>query len=138
MTSVTENVPGIVFERLVPWFSEHVEPVESLSARGHRARPVEHHVPAGRRATRSGCCGGRRFRMFSPTAHDMKREYRVISALEPTGLPVPHAIALCEDPEVTGAQFYIMSFVARPRLERPQRVRGEVPGERSAARSART
>jgi aminoglycoside phosphotransferase (APT) family kinase protein len=41
----------------------------------------------------------------------MKREYRVISALEDTRVPVPHAIALCEDPAVNGAPFYIMSFV---------------------------
>jgi aminoglycoside phosphotransferase (APT) family kinase protein len=41
----------------------------------------------------------------------MKREFRVISALEPAGLPVPHAIALCEDKDVIGQPFYIMSFV---------------------------
>jgi aminoglycoside phosphotransferase (APT) family kinase protein len=45
-----------------------------------------------------------------PTAHDMKREFRIISALEGK-IPVPHAIALCDDPDVNGAPFYIMSFV---------------------------
>jgi aminoglycoside phosphotransferase (APT) family kinase protein len=46
-----------------------------------------------------------------PTAHDMTREFRVISGLRDTAVPVPEAILLCEDPDVVGAQFYVMSFV---------------------------
>lgn len=46
-----------------------------------------------------------------PTAHDMSREFRVISGLRDTAVPVPEALLLCEDPEVIGAQFYVMSFV---------------------------
>lgn len=46
-----------------------------------------------------------------PTAHDMAREYRVISALGGTGVPVPRTIALCEDNTVNGAPFYVMEFV---------------------------
>ncbi|WP_153814780.1 phosphotransferase family protein [Streptomyces sp. SUK 48] len=46
------------------------------------------------------------------TAHDMKREHRVISALHPTSVPVPAPVLLCEDEEVLGAPFYIMEFVA--------------------------
>ncbi len=45
-----------------------------------------------------------------PTAHDMAREYRVLSALAKTDVPVPRTIALCEDPEVNGAPFYVMSY----------------------------
>jgi aminoglycoside phosphotransferase (APT) family kinase protein len=45
------------------------------------------------------------------TAHDMHREYRVISALVGTRVPVPHTIALCEDPDVIGAPFYVMEYV---------------------------
>jgi aminoglycoside phosphotransferase (APT) family kinase protein len=46
-----------------------------------------------------------------PTAHDMGREFRVIAALNPTGFPVPDALHLCQDTEVIGAPFYIMSYV---------------------------
>ncbi|MEU3420532.1 phosphotransferase family protein [Streptomyces murinus] len=46
------------------------------------------------------------------TAHDMKREHRVISALHPTCVPVPAPVLLCEDEEVLGAPFYMMEFVA--------------------------
>lgn len=45
------------------------------------------------------------------TAHDMTREYRVISALAPTAVPVPGAVLLCEDPAVIGAPFYLMERV---------------------------
>ncbi|MFH9007841.1 phosphotransferase family protein [Streptomyces afghaniensis] len=44
------------------------------------------------------------------TAHDMKREHRVISALHPTAVPVPRPVLLCEDEDVLGAPFYIMEF----------------------------
>ena len=46
-----------------------------------------------------------------PTAHDMGREYRVVSGLAKTDVPVPFALALCENPAVLGAPFYLMSFV---------------------------
>lgn len=46
------------------------------------------------------------------TAHDMGREYRVISALAPAPVPVPQTVLLCEDTEVLGAPFYMMEKVA--------------------------
>lgn len=46
-----------------------------------------------------------------PTAHDMRREHRVISALGPTPVPVPGVRLLCTDESVLGAPFYVMDFV---------------------------
>ncbi|GGY48475.1 phosphotransferase family protein [Streptomyces xanthochromogenes] len=46
------------------------------------------------------------------TAHDMKREHRVISALHPTAVPVPEPVLLCEDESVLGSPFYVMEYVA--------------------------
>lgn len=46
-----------------------------------------------------------------PTAHDMAREWKVMSALQGTGIPVPATVALCEDPSVVGSPFYVMDFV---------------------------
>ena len=54
-----------------------------------------------------------------PTAHDMEREFRAISALGPTAIPVPHTIGLCTDPDVLGVKFYVM-----------ERVRGHIIRER--------
>lgn len=47
---------------------------------------------------------------LSPTAHDMAREHRLLTAFTGAGslVPVPEPVALCTDPEVIGAPFYLM------------------------------
>jgi aminoglycoside phosphotransferase (APT) family kinase protein len=68
-----------------------------------------------------------------PTAHDMAREYRVISALVPTAVPVPETIALCTEPGVLGASFYLMSFVSGVVLDRPEVVDTLTPDSAAGA-----
>jgi aminoglycoside phosphotransferase (APT) family kinase protein len=48
-----------------------------------------------------------------PSAFDVVREHRVISALTGSGagVPVPRPLALCEDDAVIGAPFYLMELV---------------------------
>ena len=46
-----------------------------------------------------------------PTAHDMQREHRIISALGPTPVPVAPSLGLCTDESVNGRPFYVMGFV---------------------------
>ena len=48
-----------------------------------------------------------------PTAHDVLREYRVLSLLGAAASPVrvPHVVAVCEDASVIGAPFYLMDEV---------------------------
>ena len=46
-----------------------------------------------------------------PTAHDMSREFRVLSALAGTRVPVAPLVASCTDDEVIGAPFYVMEYV---------------------------
>ncbi|GAA3992096.1 phosphotransferase family protein [Thermobifida alba] len=57
-----------------------------------------------------------------PTAHDMAREYRVISALADTPVPVPGTVTLCEDETVIGARFYVMDFVTGVPLRRAEQL----------------
>jgi aminoglycoside phosphotransferase (APT) family kinase protein len=45
-----------------------------------------------------------------PSAHAVDREYRLLSALHPLDFPVPEPLALCSDPEVIGAIFYVMEL----------------------------
>ncbi len=45
-----------------------------------------------------------------PTAHDMAREHRVLSALADSGVPVPRTCALCTDPSVNEQPFYVMEY----------------------------
>ena len=47
-----------------------------------------------------------------PKAHDMSREFSAISALAATPVPVARPLGFCGDVAVTGAQFYVMEFVA--------------------------
>jgi aminoglycoside phosphotransferase (APT) family kinase protein len=46
-----------------------------------------------------------------PKAHDMGREWALISALQNTGVPVPEAMGFCESADVTGAWFYVMGCI---------------------------
>ena len=45
------------------------------------------------------------------TAHDMGREHKIISALQPTDVPVAPVVGICTDDGVNGAPFYVMGFV---------------------------
>ncbi len=47
-----------------------------------------------------------------PSAHDVLREARLLRALEPTPVRVPKVLAVCEDPGVIGAPFYVMEQVS--------------------------
>lgn len=44
-------------------------------------------------------------------AHAVDREYRVLSALHPAGVPVPRPVVYEENPEVLGTPFYLMERV---------------------------
>ena len=45
------------------------------------------------------------------SAHAVDREFKVLSALAPTNVPVPTPVALCEDDNVIGSMFYIMEYL---------------------------
>jgi aminoglycoside phosphotransferase (APT) family kinase protein len=60
------------------------------------------------------------------TAHEMSREWKIIEALHAhpdCGIPVPEAVAYCDDPEVNGAEFYVMGFVDGLILRGPEEAR---------------
>ncbi|MCH8503827.1 MAG: phosphotransferase family protein [Ectothiorhodospiraceae bacterium] len=65
-----------------------------------------------------------------PKAHAVDREHRVMQALADTSVPVPRMLAYCDDPGVSGAEFFVMDYVEGriipspamepvPRTERP-------------------
>ncbi|MHA1128176.1 MAG: phosphotransferase family protein, partial [Alphaproteobacteria bacterium] len=45
------------------------------------------------------------------SAHAVDREFRVMSALADTGVPVPKMHFLCEDEDVIGSMFYVMEYI---------------------------
>ncbi len=64
------------------------------------------------------------------SAHQVDREYRVMKALH-GHIPVPVMRALCEDPEVIGATFYVMDYL-EGRIFRDATLPGLDPAERAA------
>ncbi|HXG02123.1 MAG TPA: phosphotransferase [Candidatus Binatia bacterium] len=66
-----------------------------------------------------------------PSAHAVDREYRVMTALAGTGVPVPRTYLLCEDPDVIGTVFYVMEYVEGRVLADP-RLPEQSPDERAA------
>jgi len=69
------------------------------------------------------------FGQLLPSAHAVDREYRLLSALSPLDFPVPRPLALCDDPEVIGAIFYVMELAkGRPYAD------GSLPDFDSATR----
>ena len=65
-----------------------------------------------------------------PKAHDMSREWSLISALGQTPVPVPAALGFCESPDVTGAWFYLMGLVDGRPLYTAAQTEKWVPEER--------
>jgi aminoglycoside phosphotransferase (APT) family kinase protein len=68
-----------------------------------------------------------------PTAHDMGREFTLISALWPTGVPVPEPLAYCDDKDVTGAEFYAMGWVEGRAIHTSADVEGYLSREARAS-----
>ena len=82
--------------------------------------------------------GGRRYVLrkkppgtLLPSAHAVDREFRVISALAGTDVPVARAYVLCEDESVIGQAFYVMQHV-EGRVIRNYALPELTPAERGA------
>ena len=70
-----------------------------------------------------------------PSAHAVDREFRVISALHPTGFPVARPYGLCVDEAVIGTMFYVMEMV-EGRVLWDQSLPAYAPPERHALHMA--
>ncbi len=62
-----------------------------------------------------------------PSAHDMGREFKVMTALWPTAVPVAEPLAFCDDKSVTGSLFYAMRAVEGISLYTAEQVEGQIP-----------
>jgi aminoglycoside phosphotransferase (APT) family kinase protein len=71
------------------------------------------------------------------SAHDMGREHRIMAALADSPVPVPPVVGHEADASVTGAEFYVMDFVAGPVYRSVRQVEAETdPMLRSTLSSA--
>ena len=66
-----------------------------------------------------------------PSAHAIDREFRVLSALHGSAVPVPKPLHYCADREVLGTPFYLMERI-RGRVYHEFATSGPAPGERRA------
>ena len=46
-----------------------------------------------------------------PSAHAIEREYKIMTALRGSSVPVPHTYCLCEDPRIIGTPFFVMAYL---------------------------
>ena len=72
----------------------------------------------------------------SSNAHNMGREFTVIRALVDSAVPVPTALALCEDEVVNGSPFYVMTRVEGQVIENPERVEEFLPSQAARTRAS--
>jgi len=96
---------------LATYLTEHVPgfrgPLEILQFEGGQSNPTFQLItPQTRYVLRKQPPGE-----LLPSAHQVDREYRVMSALENTDVPVPKMYCLCEDLAVIGTKFYVMDMV---------------------------
>jgi aminoglycoside phosphotransferase (APT) family kinase protein len=109
--STRPDSPGLDLDRLSIWWPDYVGPLAgdlsaTLIAGGKSNLTYEVTDGSGVWIVRRPPLGH-----VLATAHDMSREYRVMTALRTTAVPVPETFALCEDLDVCGAPFYVMAKV---------------------------
>ena len=115
-------IPGIDEAQLEPWLAANVAgakpPFSYRLITGGRSNLTFEVTDAagGRYVLRRPPLGH-----LLPTAHDVLREHRIISALQDTPVPVPPTLAACDDAGVNGAPFFVTRFVEGVVLDSPEK-----------------
>ena len=97
--------------RLAAWMAQHVPgfagPMEITALSGGQSNPTFRlSTPGADYVLRRKPMG-----VLLASAHQVDREFRVISALAGSDVPVPRVFGLCADDSVIGSMFYVMAFV---------------------------
>jgi aminoglycoside phosphotransferase (APT) family kinase protein len=122
--------------RLDDWMRVNVEAYEGPLAvrqfRGGQSNPTYQLITPRRKYVMRRKPPGK----LLPSAHAVDREFRLISALRPTGFPVARPYGLCTDDSVIGTMFYVMEMV-EGRILWDQTLPNCCPAERRAIYSAK-
>jgi aminoglycoside phosphotransferase (APT) family kinase protein len=131
---VQEPIHGIDIERVSAWLVDHIDGA---------AAPFEFSLIVGGRSNLTYTvtdANGAKYVLRRPptgavlaTAHDMAREYKIISAVGLTDVPVPPALGLCTDDAVNTAPFYVMGFVDGVVLDSAEKGAAMTPEHRRSA-----
>ena len=138
MSNLPDNLtpvrPAHVFDeaRLADYMKANVEgyrgPISILQFEGGQSNPTFHVTDgAGTQYVLRKKPPGK----LLPSAHAVDREYRVITALAKTDVPVARSYALCQDDAIIGTAFYVMDYVEGRILWDPA-----LPGLRPSERTA--
>ena len=118
-------------ERLARWMAENVEgfggPLAVEQFRGGQSNPTFKLTAGGKSYVLRRKPPGK----LLPSAHAVDREYRIITALRNTDVPVARSYALCRDDAVIGTMFYVMDYVEGRVLWDPT-LPGLTPAQRRA------
>jgi aminoglycoside phosphotransferase (APT) family kinase protein len=125
--TVPDGIDAVGVER---WFAENV-PASELPLRFERIAGGLSNL-----TYRVTDAGGRKWALRRPplgkrlgSAHDMGREFKVVSALGPTDVPVPPVAGVCEEESVNEAPFYVMEFIEGPILRGLAEAEASFPDE---------
>lgn len=97
--------------KLETYLAQRIEdfrpPLEVRQFRGGQSNPTYQLITPNRKYVLRRKPPGK----LLPSAHAVDREFRVISALHPTGFPVAKPYLLCTDESIIGTMFYVMDCV---------------------------
>lgn len=106
------DLPGLDLTAFGAWFADHADVAPDTRWQGSLVAGGKSNLTyAVSDGERSWIVRRPPLGHVQATAHDMRREFRVMSALAPTDVPVPGTVALCTDHDVLGADFYVMEKV---------------------------
>ncbi|MBV9992399.1 MAG: phosphotransferase family protein [Alphaproteobacteria bacterium] len=98
-------------EKLEGYLAERIDgfqtPLEVRQFKGGQSNPTYQLVTPNRKYVLRRKPPGK----LLASAHAVDREFKAISALHPTGFPVPKPYLLCEDESIAGTMFYVMECV---------------------------
>ncbi|NIC42327.1 phosphotransferase [Aquabacterium sp. A08] len=126
----THSIDGAALER---WLTAHLDgfagPLSVEKFAGGQSNPTYKLVTPGQTYVMRAKPGP--VAKLLPSAHAIEREFKVMSGLSHTGVPVARMHVLCEDESVIGRAFYVMEFVPG-RVLWDQSLPGMTPAERRA------
>ena len=96
---------------LQPWIDEYVPNAGKIKAieqfKGGQSNPTYKIITESKNLVLRRKPPGK----LLPSAHAVDREYKVITALYETDVPVPKTYGLCENDDVAGTAFFVMDFL---------------------------
>jgi aminoglycoside phosphotransferase (APT) family kinase protein len=107
-----QALKGLRADSVSSWLEDHIDGLKppfqfELIVGGHSNLTYKVTDASGRRCVLRRPPTG----FVLATAHDMAREYRIVTAVGRSDVPVPTTYGLCEDVEINDAPFYVMDYV---------------------------